>query len=151
MGSLLDPTLNVLPPLLAEKNSDDLTTTLTALIDVANSHPKMFRHSFSSLVHFAISVIKEKELENDARQAALELLVTFAEGAPVMCRNDKNFSSAVIEQVLALMCDHDDDPEALTEWLNTEDVSPNTIKPNDSLTLTSPMRTGLQGNRQLTD
>jgi importin-5 len=124
MAVLLDPALNVLPPLLAEKNSDDLTTGLMSLIDVATSHPKMFRHSFSSLVQFAISVIKEKDFENDARQAALELLVTFAEGAPAMCRNDKTFSSAVIEQTLSLMCDHDDDPAAIDDWQNTEDVYP---------------------------
>lgn len=122
MGLLLDPLLNVLPPLLAEQKSDELTEALTALIEVATEHPKMFRSCFSHLVQFAIGVVKEKGLENDARQAALELLVTFAEGAPVMCRKDDHYTMATVEQTLSFMCDHDNEPESLTEWRNTDDV-----------------------------
>jgi len=116
--------LNVLPPFLAEKNSVDLMDALTSLIEVAVEHPKMFKPAFAHLVQFAISVLKEKDLDDDARQGALELLVTFAEGAPVMCRNDKNYTMATVEETLSLMCDHDEDHDALEEWRNTEDVSP---------------------------
>lgn len=123
LASLLDPLLNVLPPLLTEKNSEDLTAAFTSLIAVATEHPKMFRHSFSHLVQFALSVVKQTELEDDARQAALELLITFAEGAPAMCRNEPNFTMAVTEQILAFMCDHGNDPESLEEWRNTDDVT----------------------------
>lgn len=122
MSSLVDPLLNVLPPLLTEKNSEDLVEALTALIELATEHPKMFRHAFSHLVQFTISVIKEKDIDDDARQAALELLITFAEGAPVMCRKDEHFTMATVEQILAFMCDHDDSADALEEWRNTDDV-----------------------------
>lgn len=122
MSALLDPLLNVLPPLLAAKQSEELTEALTALIDVTSEHPKMFRAGFAHLVEFNISVVKEKELDDGARQAALELLVTFAEGAPAMCRKDPSYPMATIEQTLSLMCDHDDDPDALEEWRNTDDV-----------------------------
>jgi importin-5 len=122
MSLLLDPLLNVLPPLLAGQKSEELTEALTALIEVATEHPKMFRSCFSHLVQFAISVVKEKGLENDARQAALELLITFAEGAPVMCRKDENYTMETVEQALSFMCDHDEDPESLAEWRNTDDV-----------------------------
>jgi hypothetical protein len=128
MISLLDPLLNILPPLLAEKNSDDLTDALTSLIEVASDHPKMFRACFAHLVQFALGVVKEKDLDNDARQAALELLVSFAEGAPVMCRQEEHYTMGTVEQILALMCDHDDDPESLAEWLNTDDVIPRLIQ-----------------------
>jgi len=82
----------------------------------------MFKESFSHLVQYAISVIKETDLEDDARQAALELLITFAEGAPNQCRKDKLYTMATVEQILALMCDHDDDPESLEVWRTTDDV-----------------------------
>jgi hypothetical protein len=124
MSSLLDPLLNVLPPLLAEKDSQHLTDALMSLIEVATEHPKMFKHAFSHLVQFTISVVKEKELDNDARQAALEVLVTFAEGAPAMCRKDEHYTMATVEQALSFMCDLDNDQEALTEWRNTDDVFP---------------------------
>lgn len=123
MSPLLDPLLNVLPPLLAEKDSGHLVDALTSLIQVAMEHPKMFKHSFSHLVQFTISVVKEKDLGNEARQTGLELLVTFAEGAPAMCRKDPNYAVATVEQAMSLMCELDDDPEALAEWRNTDDVN----------------------------
>jgi hypothetical protein len=123
MAPLLDPLLNVLPPLLADKDSEHLTDALTSLIEVAQEHPKMFKSSFTHLVQFAISVVKEKTLEDSARQTALELLVTFAEGAPAMCRKDPNYAMNTVEQALSLMCDHNDDPDVLIEWINTDDVS----------------------------
>jgi importin-5 len=143
MASLLDPLLNVLPPLLAEQKSEELTEALTALIEVATEHPKMFRSCFTQLVQFAIGVVKGKELDNDARQAALELLITFAEGAPVMCRKDEHYTMATVEQTLSFMCDHDDDPDSLAEWRNTDDVYCLFFDPNSSWTLTNRMRIGL--------
>jgi hypothetical protein len=122
MGPLLDPLLNVLPPLLATKQSNSLREALLELIEVATEHPNMFRGCFSHLVQFAVSVVKEKELDDDTRQAALELLVTFAEGAPAMCRKDPNYTMATVEQILGFMCDHDTGAEALEEWRNTDDV-----------------------------
>jgi importin-5 len=125
MMTLLPPLLSVLVPILEEKNSENLTYALTTLISVAGAHPKMFKDLFSQLVQFAISVIKENSLDDSARQAALELLVTFAEGAPAMCRKDPNYAMATVEQILSLMCDHDGDPIALDEWRKTDDVLPN--------------------------
>jgi len=122
MAALVDPLLNVLPPLLAEKNSQSLSEAMKALIEVAVEHPKLFRQTFSGLVQFALSVVKEKELENDPRQNAMELLVTFAETEPGMCRKDPNYTAGTVEQMLAFMCDHDDDPETLEEWRTTDDV-----------------------------
>jgi Importin repeat len=151
MNFLLDPLLNVLPPLLTQKESEELTDALTPLIEVATEHPKMFRPCFANLVQFAISVVKEKELENDARQSALELLVTFAEGAPVMCRKDDHYTMATIEQILSLMCDHDDDSNSLEEWRNTDDVSCIKFFTNGSWTLTNLMRIGLLVNKLSTD
>lgn len=92
------------------------------MIEVAQEHPKMFRAAFAHLVQFAVSALKEKDLDDGARQSALELLVTFAEGAPVMCRQDKNYTIVTVEQTLSLMCEHDGEPEALEEWRTTKDV-----------------------------
>ena len=119
---LLDPLLNVLVPILQERHSESLAEALTTLIGVAEMHPKMFKDAFSQLVQFAVSVIKEKSLDDGARQAALELLVTFAEGAPAQCRKDPQYSIATVEQSLSLMCDHEDDSDTLEVWRNTDDV-----------------------------
>ena len=46
MSSLLDPLLNVLPPLLAQKDSEHLADALTSLIEVSVELLKMFKQSF---------------------------------------------------------------------------------------------------------
>jgi hypothetical protein len=152
MSNLIDPMLNVLPPLLAAKESEQLREALMELIEVATEHPTMFRACFSHLVQFAIGVIKEKDLEDDTRQAALELLVTFSEGAPNMCRKDPHYTMATVEQILVFMCDHDMSPEALDEWRSTDDVCPSPIfNLTDSWTLMNRMQIGWLENKLLTD
>ena len=82
MSSLLDPLLNVLPPLLAEKNSEDLTEALTSLIELASEHPKMFKDSFAHLVQYSISVIKETQLEGVQAGQAVDIDVDGYPGHP---------------------------------------------------------------------
>lgn len=93
------------------------------LIDLAEASPKMFKGVFNSLVNFSISVIQDKELTDVARQNALELLATFAENSPGMCRKDPQYTSEMVTQCLSLMTDVGEDDDDAQNWLLQEDVS----------------------------
>ncbi|ORY77670.1 importin subunit beta-3 [Protomyces lactucae-debilis] len=121
MEPLIPALMNVLPPLLEDLDSDGLTLTLNALTELVEAYPKLFRNIFANLVNFGIAVIRNKELEPSARQAALEVLVSFAEGAPGMCRKDSNYANDLVVEILALMTDLGGDDET-QEWLDTEDL-----------------------------
>ena len=83
----------------------------------------MFKPLFHNLVVFSISVIADKELDNLCRQNALELMATFADYAPSMCRKDASYTEDMITQCLSLMTDlGDDDDDDAAEWLASEDV-----------------------------
>lgn len=122
---LLPDVLNILPPIKETHESDELSKALVALIDLAETCPKMFKSLFSNLVQFSVSVIQDKELSDLCRQNALELMATFADYAPTMCKKDASYTNDMITQCLSLMTDLGEDDDDAAEWLANDDVSRN--------------------------
>jgi hypothetical protein len=120
--TLIPEILNILPPIKDSGDAELLTKALISLIDLAEVAPKMFKPLFNSLVQFSISVIQEKELGETARQNALELMATFADNAPLMCRKDANFTNDMVTQCLSLMTDVGADDDDAEEWNVSEDL-----------------------------
>ena len=120
--ALIPEVLNILPPMKDAQHSEELRKALIALVDLAEVAPKMFRPLFHNLVTFSISVIQDKELGDQARQIALELMASFAEYAPQMCRKDPSYISEMVTQCLSLMTDIGMDDEDASEWNASEDV-----------------------------
>lgn len=106
-----------------DSDTDNLSKAFVALIDLAEAAPKMFKPLFTSVVKFSISCIQEKDLGDQTRQNALELMATFADYAPGMCKKEPSYTADMVTQCLSLMTDigMDDDDEA-TEWNNTDDL-----------------------------
>ncbi|KAI1100067.1 ARM repeat-containing protein [Jackrogersella minutella] len=119
--SLLPDVLNILPPIKDSHDSEDLSKALVALIELAETSPKMFRPLFHNLVMFSIGVIQDKELNDLCRQNALELMATFADYAPSMCRKDPSYTDDMITQCLSLMTDLGEDDDDAAEWLASDD------------------------------
>jgi len=121
--ALLPEVLNILPPIKDSQDSEDLSKALLALIELAESAPRMFKPLFPVLVQFCVSVIQDKELSDLCRQNALELMATFADYAPSMCRKDPSYTNDMITQCLSLMTDLGEDDDDASEWLKSDDVS----------------------------
>lgn len=120
--NLLPEVLNILPPIKESQDSDDLGNALISLIDLASISPKMFRPVFNILVKFSISVIQDKEFSDTCRQNALELMATFADYSPSMCKKDENYTTDMITQCLSLMTDLGEDDDDAAEWLAADDL-----------------------------
>ncbi|OQD75065.1 hypothetical protein PENDEC_c008G07169 [Penicillium decumbens] len=116
--------LNILPPLKDSSESEELSSAFLALIELAEISPKMFKGSFNDLVKFSISVIADKELSDQVRQNALELMATFADYAPNMCKKEPNFAQEMVTQCLSLMTDVGADDDDAEEWNASEDLEP---------------------------
>ena len=114
--------LNILPPLKEAGDSDNLTKALLALIELAEIAPTMFKALFHSLVQFSITVIQDKDLGDQARQNALELMATFADYNAAMCKKDASYTSDMVTQCLSLMTDIGIDDDDAAEWNASEDV-----------------------------
>jgi hypothetical protein len=119
---LIPDILNILPPIKESGDGDTLTKALISLIDLAEIAPKMFKPLFNSLVQFSISVIQDKDLGDTPRQNALELMATFADCAPQMCRKDPNYTNDMVTQCLSLMTDVGIDDDDAEEWNASEDL-----------------------------
>lgn len=94
-----------------------------ALTELAEAAPRMFQPLFSNLVQFSIGVIQDKELGDQTRQQALELMGTFADCAPAMCKKDPSYTQDMVTHCLSLMTDVGLDDEDASEWNVSEDVS----------------------------
>ena len=82
----------------------------------------MFKGLFNSLVKFSISVIQEKDLGDQTRQNGLELMATFADYAPAMCKKDPNFTADMVTQCLSLMTDIGIEDDDAADWNAQEDL-----------------------------
>ncbi|KAF1973540.1 importin subunit beta-3 [Bimuria novae-zelandiae CBS 107.79] len=120
--SLIPEILNILPPIKDSQDGEVLTKALISLIDLAEVAPKMFKPLFNNLVQFSISVIQDKDLGDTPRQNALELMATFADCSPQMCRKDPNFTNDMVTQCLSLMTDVGIDDDDAEEWNDSEDL-----------------------------
>lgn len=89
-------------------------------MDLAGYAPKMFQPMFNNLVRFCIAVVQDKELDDIPRQNALELMATFADCAPNMCKKDPLYAQDMVMQCLSLMTDVGTEDEDASEW-NAED------------------------------
>ena len=119
---LLPEILNILPPLKEAGDGENLSRAFIALIELAEVSPKMFKPLFNNLVKFSVSIIQEKELGDATRQNALELMATFADYAPVMCKKDPDYTNSMVTQCLSLMTDIGIDDDDAAEWNESEDV-----------------------------
>ena len=121
--SLMPDMLNILPPLKEADASEELSKAFVALIELAELSPKIFRGLFNNLVKFSISVIGDKELSDQVRQDGLELMATFADYAPSMCKKDPDYAQEMVTQCLNLMTDVGVDDDDAAIWSSIEDVS----------------------------
>lgn len=120
--ALIPEILNTLVPLKEANDSDQLTKALVTIIDLAEASSKMFKGVFSQLVTLAISMISDKDLEDQTRQNALELMATFADCNPTMCRKEPAYIENMVTQCLSLMTDVGADDENAEEWNAQEDL-----------------------------
>ena len=120
---LIPEILNIAPPLQQARDADSLTKALQSLIELAEEASLMFKTQFHTLVQFSVLVIQDKALGDQCRQNALELLSTFADYSPNMCKKDPSYTSDMVTQCLALMTDVGLDDDDASEWNAMEDVS----------------------------
>lgn len=120
--ALIPDILNTLVPLKEAKDSELLSRALLAIIELAEVASRMFKGVFSQLVSLSISMIQDKDLDNQARQNALELMATFADNNPAMCKKDPSYTNDMVTQCLSLMTDVGADDDDAEEWNAQEDV-----------------------------
>lgn len=153
---LVPEILNILPPLKEAGDSENLTQALIALIDLAEEAPLMFKHLFHNLVQFSVMVMQDKQLSDQTRQNALELMGTFADYSTAMCKKDPSYTSDMVTQCLSLMTDVGADDDDASDWKAAEDVSTSQVVADLKLTLDSSMlrrviSTMLLENKRWTD
>lgn len=121
LSQLLPNLLNSLPRLLSSGNDTALASVLESLIDLVVLAPKIFKPMFETIISFCSQVAQNTDLESNARLTALELLTTFSETSPNMCKREPSYSTTMVTITLKLMTEVCIDDDDCSEWNNTED------------------------------
>ncbi|KAF9103746.1 hypothetical protein BGX27_010397 [Mortierella sp. AM989] len=130
LPSMLDTLNSILTSATSASNRNDtdaevaLAEGLIAMIELAEHSPRLFRHVLITLVPFMLSIIKNKHLEDQTRQSALELLLTLAECSPNMIRKSApDFASTLVPVALEMMTElGEDEDEDNQIWYTTDDL-----------------------------
>lgn len=115
---MLPDLLNSLPKFLENGQDLALASVLESLMDLVEIAPKIFKNMFPTMVEFCSTVIKNTDQDSATRLAALELLTTFAEVSPVMCKQTPSYTSTMVLVNLTLLTEISIDDEEASEWNN---------------------------------
>ncbi|CCH46149.1 Importin-5 [Wickerhamomyces ciferrii] len=127
--SLLPNLLNSLPRLLQNGKDTALAAVLESLIELVELAPKMFKNMFETIIQFCSAVSKNKDLDSSARLAALELLTTFSESSPNMCKRQPEYTQAIVVITLSLMTEVCIDDDDAAEWNNSDNTEDDEEEP----------------------
>ncbi|TDH65048.1 hypothetical protein CCR75_008975 [Bremia lactucae] len=128
---LIRPILRIIEMLVNVGDEAAFRNVLSALVQIAEVHPKFFRNALDDVARAMIFVCSSQELESETRELGLEFLISLCENAGGMVRKSQLIVSNVVPLVLQLMCEVDedvtwiqkfDDPETFTE-ANDSDTS----------------------------
>lgn len=118
---LLPTLLNSLPKYLEAGNEDALTSELESLIELVSLAPKMFKPMLPTIIEFCSTITKNLELDSSTRLASLELLTTFCEASPNMCKLVPSYMESIVVLTLQLMTEICPDDEEAAEWNSNTD------------------------------
>lgn len=129
MSPLLPNLLNSLPRFLENSHDEALANVLESLVELAEMAPKMFKDMFSTIIDFCSTVCKNSDLEVNARLGALELLTTFAEVSPTMCKLTTIYASTMVMVNLSLLTEVSIDDEEAADWNNNDNTDDDEDEP----------------------
>lgn len=129
LSPLLPNLLNSLPRFLQNGQDQALSSVLEALIDLVELAPKMFREMFPTIIEFCAAVSKNNELDSGARMAGLELLTTFAEVSPSMCKRTSSYTDNMVLITLSMLTEVCIDDEEAADWNNNDDTEDDDEEP----------------------
>lgn len=129
LSPLLPELLNSLPRFLHNGEDDALALVLESLVELVELAPKMFKSMFPTIIEFCSAVAKNHDLDASARMGALELLTTFSEVAPVMCRLTSSYTSTVVLVTLEMLTEVCPDDDEAAEWNNNDDTDDDDEEP----------------------
>ena len=84
-------------------------------------------HSLLPILLFVLALAGPSAADDQARQNALELMATFADFNPGMCKKEPSYTTEMVTQCLSLMTDVGLDDDNAEEWNSQEDMDSNRV------------------------
>ncbi|KAI5960216.1 PSE1 [Candida pseudojiufengensis] len=148
LSPLLPYLLNSLPRFLQNGQDSALASVFESLIELVELAPKMFKDMFPTIIEFSSAVCKNNELESATRMGSLELLTTFAEVSPAMCKRTPSYTEEIVLINLSMLTEVCPDDDDAAEWNNNDDTEEDDEEPEYDAARQSLDRVSLRLNGQ---
>lgn len=121
---IISPMLQIIELLVSSGDEAAFREVLSALLQIAEVHPKFFRNALDDVARGMIFICSSQSLDAETRELALEFLLSICENAGGMARKSDFIKQAIVPLVIQLMCEVEeddqwvanfDDPETFTE------------------------------------
>ncbi|KAI9907041.1 hypothetical protein PsorP6_004517 [Peronosclerospora sorghi] len=106
---LVNPMLRIIERLVNAGDEVIFREVLSALVQIAEVHPKFFRSSLDDVARAMIFVCLAHELDTETRELSLEFLISLCENAGGMVRKSQFIVSNVVPLAIQLMCEVEED------------------------------------------
>ncbi|DAZ95523.1 TPA: hypothetical protein N0F65_001862 [Lagenidium giganteum] len=124
-GVIIAPMLRIIEAMLKAGDEVTFREVLSSLVQVAEIHPKFFRHALDDLGRAMVFISSSQDLDAETRELAMEFLLALSENAGGMVRKSPFVVSSVVPLALQLMCEVEEDPEWLQKFDDAETFSEN--------------------------
>ncbi|CAJ0932797.1 unnamed protein product, partial [Mesorhabditis belari] len=115
--------------------SEDDDVPLQSLCDLVTTVPKTLTPYLNDILVFALTTVKNTELEESYRHTSLEIIASFCEAAPNMIKKRAaQLIPTMLEVCILSMTDLEDDTE---DWLSVDDADEDVEEDNAALGETS--------------
>ncbi|KAF9143232.1 hypothetical protein BGX30_001008 [Mortierella sp. GBA39] len=127
MDKTMMPMMESLAAFKKAKYEVALVEAVSALIELAERAPRLFRHIIST-IPMLIEMAEEKTLEDQTRQVMLELMITLAECSPSWFKRVPDFVARIVPVSLEMMTELEDEADwYMADDQDEEDADTNSV------------------------
>ncbi|KAG0075833.1 hypothetical protein BGZ90_009451, partial [Linnemannia elongata] len=131
MDKTMMPMMESLAAFKKAKYEVALVEAASALIELAERAPRLFRHIVST-IPMLIEMAEEKTLEDQTRQVMLELMITLAECSPSWFKRVPDFVTRIVPVSLEMMTELEDEADwYMADDQDEEDTHTNAMLANE--------------------
>lgn len=117
---MVDWSLQIIELLVNSGDEVAFREVLSALLQIAEVHPKFFRNALDEVARGMIFICSAQNLDSETRELALEFLLSLSENAGGMVRKSEYIKQAIVPLVIQLMCEVEDDETWVTSFDDPE-------------------------------
>lgn len=112
--------LDLMSSMIKKSQFQSLESVLNSMIELVELAPNIFIKTFDRILDICFTISKSKNIDSFIRMSALELLTSFAEAFPSLCKSNSLYIESILLITLSMLTEISINDENAIEWINNE-------------------------------